>query len=102
MMPCDKGIMKEMKLDPWKETRRNFYFSESLLSDAVRRAKKDVTKIIEREKILYEMKKNADPLSPVGTAYGFNRPKRQASEISNTSIVLQYISKRFVNSYLQG
>lgn len=101
-MPCDKGIIKEMNLDPWKETRRSFYFLDHLLDDAVKRAKRDVKKIIQREKHLLEMKKNADPLSPVGTAYGFNRPKRQASEISNTSIILQYVSKRFVNSYLQG
>jgi len=46
--------------------------------------------------------RTADPLSPVGTAFSFNRPKRQAAEIANTSLVLQFASARFVNSFLQG
>jgi hypothetical protein len=46
--------------------------------------------------------RTADPLSPVGTAFSFNRPKRQAAEIANTSLVLQFASAIFVNSFLQG
>jgi hypothetical protein len=46
--------------------------------------------------------RTADPLSPVGTAFGFNRPKRQAAEIANTSLVLQFASARFVTSFLEG
>lgn len=46
--------------------------------------------------------RTADPLSPVGTAFSFNRPKRQAAEIANTSLILQFASARFVNSFLQG
>lgn len=101
-MPCHQGVIKEMNLTPWKEIRRTFHISDRVIADAVSRAKKDVSKIIEQEKDLFEHKRTADPLSPVGTAYGFNRPKRQAAEIANTSLVLQLISKRFVNSFLQG
>nr|CAH0106290.1 unnamed protein product [Daphnia galeata] len=45
-------------------------------------------------------RKGADPKSPVGTAFSFSRPKRQASAIANISRVLQFASKRFVNSFL--
>ena len=44
--------------------------------------------------------KGADPKSPVGTAFSFSRPKRQASAIAIISRVLQFASKRFVNSFL--
>ena len=44
--------------------------------------------------------KGADPKSPVGTAFSFSRPKRQATAIANISRVLQFASKRFVNSFL--
>lgn len=44
--------------------------------------------------------KGADPKSAVGTAFSFSRPKRQATAIANISRVLQFASKRFVNSFL--
>lgn len=44
--------------------------------------------------------KGADPKSPVGTAFSFSRPKRQANLIANVSRLLQFASKRFVNSFL--
>jgi hypothetical protein len=48
----------------------------------------------------YFLGKGADPKSAVGTAFSFSRPKRQASAIANISRVLQFASKRFVNSFL--
>ena len=44
--------------------------------------------------------KGADPKSAVGTAFSFSRPKRQATLIANVSRLLQFASKRFVNSFL--
>ena len=44
----------------------------------------------------------ADPKGAIGSAYAFNRPKRQAIQISNTSFILQFASARFVNNYLAG
>lgn len=49
---------------------------------------------------LIDSGKGADPKSPVGTAFSFSRPKRQATAIANISRVLQFASKRFVNSFL--
>jgi len=46
------------------------------------------------------LRKGADPKSAVGTAFSFSRPKRQATLIANVSRLLQFASKRFVNSFL--
>lgn len=42
----------------------------------------------------------ADPHSPVGTAFGFNKPKPQALEIANTSFLLQFATARFLNGII--
>lgn len=47
--------------------------------------------------LLLLLDKNADPHSPVGTAFGFNKPKPQALEIANTSFLLQFATVRFLN-----
>ena len=36
--------------------------------------------------------------SPVGTAFAFSRPKREALTLSNTSLLLEYTSRVFLNS----
>lgn len=97
-MSCEKGMIKKMDLNAWKAARRVFHVPPSVLSDAVRQAKHQVSELIARDGELF----TADPRSPVGTAFGFNRPKRQAAEIANTSLVLQYASSRFAKSFLQG
>lgn len=97
-MSCEKGMVKRMDLTAWKAARRVFHLSPSSLTDAARRAQTQVRDLIAHDSVLF----TADPTSPVGTAFGFNRPKRQAAEIANTSLVLQFMSSRFVNSFLQG
>jgi len=95
MMSCDRGMVKKMNLAPWKASRRVFHVPTGLLAETIRLAKRDVTALI-------SPLEGADPHSPVGTAFGFNRPKRQAAEIANTSLLLQFTSTRFVNSFLKG
>ncbi|KAJ9596468.1 hypothetical protein L9F63_012507, partial [Diploptera punctata] len=102
MMSCSGEVIRRMDLTPWGTTNPHFVVSGTLLADSVARAKRDVHKILQQEMDLWQNRRIADPLSPVGTAYGFNRPKRQAAEIANTSLVLQFASARFVNSFLQG
>nr|CAD7425233.1 unnamed protein product [Timema monikensis] len=102
MSRCSDNVIQRMGLTPWSTTIPHFSVSSSLLADAMARAKKDVSRVLQTEIDLWEQKRVADPLSPVGTAFGFNRPKRQAQEIANTSLLLQFASARFVSSYLQG
>nr|CAD7199365.1 unnamed protein product [Timema douglasi] len=112
MSRCSDDVIQRMGLTPWSTTIPHFSVSSSLLADAMARAKKDVSRVLQTEIDLWEQskprvnsakdKRVADPLSPVGTAFGFNRPKRQAQEIANTSLLLQFASARFVSSYLQS
>nr|CAD7448788.1 unnamed protein product [Timema bartmani] len=102
MSRCSDNVIQRMGLTPWSTTIPHFSVSSSLLADAMARAKKDVGRVLQTEIDLWEQKRVADPLSPVGTAFGFNRPKRQAQEIANTSLLLQFASARFVSSYLQS
>ena len=51
---------------------------------------------------LWNTGKVADPKSPSGSAYGFMKPKTQAIEISNSSKVLQFASRRFLDRLLGG
>ena len=44
----------------------------------------------------------ADPKSPVGGSYAFSKPKPQSVEISNSSFVLQFASRRFLDQLLGG
>ena len=44
--------------------------------------------------------KIADPKSPSGGSYAFSKPKPQSVEISNSSFVLQFASRRFLDQLL--
>ena len=71
-----------------------FFFSE--------RAKRDVSTIKDMEWNLWNTGKVADPKSPVGGSYAFSKPKPQSVEISNSSFVLQFASRRFLDQLLGG
>lgn len=51
---------------------------------------------------LWNTGKVADPKSPVGGSYAFSKPKPQSVEISNSSFVLQFASRRFLDQLLGG
>ena len=51
---------------------------------------------------LWNTGQTADPKSPSGSSYGFMKPKVQAAEISNSSYVLQFASRRFLDRLLGG
>ena len=52
---------------------------------------------------LFVAEAGVDPLSPAGTAFGFNKPKPQALEIANASFLLQFATTRFLNGiFSQG
>ena len=64
------------------------------------RAKRDVSTIKDMEWNLWNTGKVADPKSPVGGSYAFMKPKPQSVEISNSSFVLQFASRRFLDQLL--
>ncbi|RZF47556.1 hypothetical protein LSTR_LSTR009092 [Laodelphax striatellus] len=101
-MSCSSGVFKPLDLTPWQEARPHILVSSHLLNEAITRAHRDVNKILEQEYDLYINNRMADPQSPVGTAYGFSRPKRQAAQIANNSLILEYASASMVRNFLKG
>ena len=46
----------------------------------------------------YSSDMGADSQSPLGTAFAFSRPNKVALSLSNTSLLLEYTSRVFLNS----
>ena len=64
--------------------------------------RRDVSGIREVEWNLWNGGQSADPKSAIGSSYGFMKPKSQSIEISNSSFVLQFASRRFLDRLLGG
>ena len=102
-MPCrGDTIIQKMNLNAWATASPRFIVPDNMLLDAIERAKRDVSVIKDMEWNLWNTGKVADPKSPSGSAYGFMKPKTQAIEISNSSKVLQFASRRFLDRLLGG
>ena len=75
--------MQKLNLNPWATASPRFIVPDNMLLDAIERAKRDVSVIKDKEWSLFQRGMMASPKSPIGSAYGFMRPKRQSVEISN-------------------
>ena len=103
LMAChEDNMIKTMNLKKWATASPRFIVPDNMLLDAVERARRDVKKIQDREWNLWNSGQMADPKSPTGSAYGFMKPKRQSVEVSNSSFVLQFASRRFLDNLLQA
>ncbi|XP_043224190.1 uncharacterized protein LOC122382646 isoform X2 [Amphibalanus amphitrite] len=101
-MDCSKDMIGRVNLDRWRQLSPNFVVPDEMLHESIERAKRDLGEMRHTEWNLHEHHLAADPKSAIGSAYAFMRPKRQAQDISNTSMVLQFASQRFVNNFLNG
>ncbi|XP_040565059.1 uncharacterized protein [Lepeophtheirus salmonis] len=102
-MPCHgDSIIPRVSYNGWVTASPRFIVPDNMLLDAIERAKKDVSLIKDKEWNLWRTGDIADPKSPIGSSYGFLKPKAQSIEISNSSFVLQYASRRFLNNLLDG
>ena len=103
LMPCrGETIIQKMNLNSWATASPRFIVPDNMLLDAIERAKRDVSVIKDMEWNLWNTGQTADPKSPSGSSYGFMKPKVQAAEISNSSYVLQFASRRFLDRLLGG
>lgn len=103
LMACDGStLIKKMNLNKWATASPRFIVPDNMLVDAIERARRDVSKVKDQEWHLWNTGQMADSKSPVGTAYGFMKPKAQAVEVSNSSFVLQFASRRFLDNLLQS
>ena len=103
LMACDgDSLIKKMDLRRWATASPRFIVPDNMLIDAVERARRDLSKVQDREWNLWNTGQMASPTSAVGSAYGFMKPKRQSVEVSNSSFVLQFASRRFLDNLLQA
>ena len=103
LMACDGStLIKKMNLAKWATASPRFIVPDNMLVDAIERARRDVSKVKDQEWHLWNTGQMADSKSPIGTAYGFMKPKQQAVEVSNSSFVLQFASRRFLDNLLQS
>ena len=78
--------MQKLNLNPWATASPRFIVPDNMLLDAIERAKRDVSVIKDKEWSLFQRGMMASPKSPIGSAYGFMRPKQQSIEISNRQV----------------
>lgn len=103
LMPCrGDTILHTLNLNAWATASPRFIVPDNMLVDAIERAKRDVSTIKDMEWNLWNTGKVADPKSPSGGSYAFMKPKPQSVEISNSSFVLQFASRRFLDQLLGG
>uniref|UniRef100_T1KSA2 Uncharacterized protein n=1 Tax=Tetranychus urticae TaxID=32264 RepID=T1KSA2_TETUR len=88
-----------MSLEPWKTESMPDRIPRSLMKDTLDKAAKQITTIRELERS--SISKAASRGSPQAEHLGFNRPKRQALEMGNSSLVLEIISNNLVRSLLE-
>lgn len=97
-MFCSDEIFKKVDLYHWKHDSSQILMDVEVLKSVLEQAQNDIKEIYANEHTRFlepEFK------SPVNTAFKFNRPKRQAQIISNTSLLLQLASSRIVENYIQ-
>ncbi|CAG0880270.1 unnamed protein product [Cyprideis torosa] len=98
-MACNGPTIGSVNLKKWGQISPNFIVPGEVLLNSVQRAKRDIGEMKEQE-LEKAPAGQVDPKSPIGSQFGFLRPKRQALDISESSFLLQFASKRFVNNLI--
>ncbi|OXA60413.1 Peroxidasin [Folsomia candida] len=102
-MHCEGDAIRHIDLKKWsnemppQSRSSKSSLPNSQLSQAIQQARSDIVLFHSREMDLWKNASNVDPLSPIGTASGFNKAKNQALEIANASFLLQFATERFLS-----
>ncbi|CAG7820997.1 unnamed protein product [Allacma fusca] len=96
-MHCEGDAIRRINFRKWINEQPQSFLPSKKIIEAIRNARQDVRTLQSHQVDLLKQHRNVDPLSPAGTAFGFNKPKPQALEIANTSFLLQFATTRFLN-----
>ncbi|XP_074603840.1 uncharacterized protein LOC141857262 [Brevipalpus obovatus] len=89
-------------LRKWKSRDDPSKISEALMKETINKAKEQILSIRNMERNAFERRRGiATPTSPAGAHLAMTRPKRQALEISNQSLIYEIVTNNFVRSLLQ-
>lgn len=94
--------LPEIDLTKWQSEDRMGKVSPSLMSETIAKARKQILAIRQLERDAFDKRRGiASPRSPAGGHLAMVRPKRQALEISNQSLVYEIVTNNFIRSLLQ-
>ncbi|XP_054709398.1 uncharacterized protein LOC129219104 [Uloborus diversus] len=98
---CNSADIPAMDLKKWKTLSPRVQVSATLLKDSLSRAKRQAAELMTAESLSIKKRQGlAADKSPQAVHLSFLRPKRQAQQITNQSIVLEIASQGFASDYL--
>ncbi|CAG0881342.1 unnamed protein product [Darwinula stevensoni] len=110
-VPCDTIL--QISLEPWKEAEApELVIPPGFLDLSVERAKEDLRKRLDWEKLLFEeitstshfvsLDLVAPPNSAMGKSYRFHSPNDAAIHLANTSLVFEFVTQELTYLLLQS
>lgn len=93
---CD--VFSNVNLQLWKTDTPALQVPEAILIQTLEKGTQGLALRRKEEYKLWENNMGADSQSPLGTAFAFSRPNKVALSLSNTSLLLEYTSRVFLNS----
>uniref|UniRef100_A0A0K2TRR1 Uncharacterized protein n=1 Tax=Lepeophtheirus salmonis TaxID=72036 RepID=A0A0K2TRR1_LEPSM len=93
---CD--IFPQINFQQWKTDSPALQVPEAILIQTLEKGTQGLVKRRKEEYMLWEHNMGANPQSSLGTAFAFSRPNKVALKLSNTSLLLEYTSRVFINS----
>eukprot|EP00095_Tigriopus_kingsejongensis_P003939 maker-scaffold473_size162088-snap-gene-0.25 protein:Tk03939 transcript:maker-scaffold473_size162088-snap-gene-0.25-mRNA-1 annotation:"hypothetical protein DAPPUDRAFT_42141" len=93
---CD--VFATVNLQLWKTDTPALQVPEAILIQTLEKGTQGLVQRRKEEYKLWENNMGADSQSPLGTAFAFSRPNKVALSLSNTSLLLEYTSRVFLNS----
>ncbi|GAB6023237.1 hypothetical protein CHUAL_008055 [Chamberlinius hualienensis] len=101
-MECNGDSFPSINLKKWRTASTNFVIPSSIIQESVERGKRQVGELrLDEYRMFAENIGIVDDKSPHGTSSALLRPKRQAIQISNSSLILQFATQTFLNSFMQ-
>lgn len=88
------------QLTAWLEMDHMVDVSEEMLMDALSKATQE---LMQRRRMEYEVwnsRGGIDPKSPQGTAASFSKANKQAIQLANSSLFLEFASNEIINSLM--
>jgi len=93
---CD--VFPRIHIELWKTDSPALQVPEAILIQTLEKGTEGLAIRRKKEYNLWQRHMGADPKSAQGTAFAFSRPNREALVLSNTSLLLEYTSKVFLES----
>lgn len=96
--PVTCGVFPSINIELWKTDSPALQVPEAILIQTLEKGTEGLAMRRKEEFHLWQRNMGANPKSAQGTAFAFHRPNREALLLSNTSLLLEYTSRVFLDS----